>query len=324
MPIRAVDRPQTDPGERIAEAMRARRQALANDLADSLDHEWSGSLPDGFVSAFAAALLDVLIAGVEDDRRPPAEPLDVLHECEGLLGTRAFLAAVSRAEFLVADDLAPDGQVGATSDVWPEVVHRLRHAAFGAVAGCVEGRARAGTSDVVDRLTTTLARPVFDLALAREVERAERYGRPMALLLFDVDHLARVNQRSGRGVGDLVLERLGILLRLYFRRQDWVARHGADSFVVLLSETKTDDALRLAEGARAAVEQRLHLEDYRTGELAQVTVSAGLAAIPGKVQQPGRGSIPAPNRVLEEAEQAAAAALAAGGNRVQVARGLEG
>jgi len=61
---------------------------------------------------------------------------------------------------------------------------------------------------IIDKLTTLYTRALFDAVLAKEVERAARFGHPISLILFDVDHLSEINQEHGYGVGDKILERL--------------------------------------------------------------------------------------------------------------------
>src|SRR5207237_9778110 len=92
-------------------------------------------------------------------------------------------------------------------------------------------------ASIVDRLTTLYTGPLFAAVLAKEVELAGRFGQPLSLVLFDVDRLSAINQEFGYGVGDKILERLGILLRKYFRQYDWVARYPEDSIAVPLMAT---------------------------------------------------------------------------------------
>ena len=89
---------------------------------------------------------------------------------------------------------------------------------------------------ITDKLTTLYSRAMMDVVLSTEVQRAERFSFPMALIVFDVDKLAEINRQHGYGVGDRVLERLGILIRKFFRQNDWVFRHGEDSIAVLLCQ----------------------------------------------------------------------------------------
>lgn len=129
---------------------------------------------------------------------------------------------------------------------------------------------------VRDALTTLIAAPVFELALAQELNRAQRHGHPLALMLFDVDDLSRINRRHGRGVGDRVLERLGISARRFFRTHDWVARCGEDTIAVMVPETLPEVAAGVAERFREMVRHRMVLVDHHTGEETRVTVSAAV------------------------------------------------
>src|SRR5262249_33726901 len=125
-----------------------------------------------------------------------------------------------------------------------------------------------------DALTTLIASPVFDLALSQEIERALRHHHALALLLFDIDDLSRINRERGWGVGDRLLERTGITARRLFRMPDWVARHGDAWIAVLLPETTLDEAAELAMRFRETVQHRLVLQDHLTGASQSVTVSA--------------------------------------------------
>ena len=113
------------------------------------------------------------------------------------------------------------------------------------------------SSTITDRLTTLYSRAMMDVVLSTEVQRAERFSFAIALLVFDVDRLSDLNQAHGYGVGDRVLERLGILIRKFFRQNDWVFRHGEDSIAVLLCQVSADDAFFLASRVISMVEQRL-------------------------------------------------------------------
>src|SRR5439155_1767261 len=105
------------------------------------------------------------------------------------------------------------------------------------------------------------------------LDMAVRDGQSVSLILFDVDHLSTINQEHGYGVGDRILERLGILIRQYFRQYDWVARHSEDSIAVLLSGTDAAHASELAERVRATVEERLGFTDHRNDRPVVVTLS---------------------------------------------------
>src|SRR5206468_6761930 len=135
--------------------------------------------------------------------------------------------------------------------------------------------------------------------------------RSISLILFDVDRLSAINQEHGYGVGDRILERLGILIRQYFRHHDWVARHAEDSFAVLLTRTDAEHASGLAERVRATVEERLGFTDHRTDR--QVTVTLSAAVI--NVVRVAVGDVIDPERLLADAETAVERAKRHGRNR---------
>ena len=172
---------------------------------------------------------------------------------------------------------------------------------------------------ITDRLTTLHTRPLFDAVLAKEVERAARFGYPLSLILFDVDHLSAINQEHGYGVGDKILERLGILMRTYFRQHDWVARHSDDSIAVLLSRTDADHASELAERVRSTVEERLGFVDHLTDRPVTVSVSAAIINLTIAL-----GDVIDTERLMADAEAAVERAKRQGRNRVERIDGYSG
>ena len=134
----------------------------------------------------------------------------------------------------------------------------------------------SGAVTLTDSLTALYTKSVFLAVLEKEIHRSNRFGHPFALILLDVDQLPEINATLGDGVGDRVLERIGIGVRSYFRETDWVARTSGSTFAVLLPETEAATAERLAEGVRAMIGHRLHFEDHLSGEQFPVTVSVGL------------------------------------------------
>jgi diguanylate cyclase (GGDEF)-like protein len=109
-------------------------------------------------------------------------------------------------------------------------------------------------------------------ALEQELRRAERFGRPLSLLMIDVDHLRRINNSLGHVAGDQALRLVAMSLRSLTRDYDVAARFGGDEFCVLLPETDAAGALRVADRIREDVE--------RSGKGAgiQLTVSVGVAS----------------------------------------------
>jgi len=91
--------------------------------------------------------------------------------------------------------------------------------------------------------------------LERELERSQRYERPLSLFLCDVDHFKRINDNYGHQAGDETLVKFAQALRSGLRDTDWVARYGGEEFVVVLPETELSAANYVAERCRAALAQ---------------------------------------------------------------------
>ena len=239
---------------------------------------------------------------------------------ERSLSTERLFTFAYLIERTTLDELALNDTIGATSEAWPLVAQLVRRASFDLLAAYTE-RAQLEPSEtaIIDKLTTLHTRPLFDAVLAKELERAGRFGNSISLILFDVDRLSSINQDHGYGVGDKILERLGILIRQYFRQHDWVARHSEDSIAVLLSSTDAEHASSLAERVRATVAERLGFTDHRSDRTVPVTLSAAVINL-----QVAVGDVIDPERLLADAEAAVERAKQQGRNRVERVDGYSG
>lgn len=228
------------------------------------------------------------------------------------IGARPLFTVVYLVERAALDALALDDSFGMASAPWPMITQTVRRAAFD-VCGALAERMGGGVaaSGITDPLTTLHTRAVFVAAVEKEIQRSERFGEPFALILLDVDRLADINARYGYGAGDRVLERVGIVVRNYFRETDWVARLWEDTFGVLLPAIQGYNAERLAERMRVTVQERLQVHDHRSDQQFPVTISVGvvLAESVARTEQA--------ERLIAAGEQAIDRAKEAGGNRVE-------
>jgi diguanylate cyclase (GGDEF)-like protein len=267
----------------ISGDLRSRTSALIRGRHDSLAMDVIGAI-EGLNDSFgmddrkgcAELLLRLFATSVEAgslDTRSSA--MRDLARYSPPLTTRQLFDAVHDGERIILDEIALDSRIGANAQPWTQVASAIRRAALdilGAYADQIAGR--DAVVRVRDPLTTLIAAPVFELAIAQELERAHRHHHAVAVVLFDIDDLTRINREHGWGVGDRLLERTGILARQFFRTHDWVARHGDDSIGVLLPETTLDQAAQLAARFREMVQHRLILHDHKTDTTRSVTVSA--------------------------------------------------
>ncbi len=153
-----------------------------------------------------------------------------------------------------------------------------------------------------DALTGIANRGEFSRRLATEMQRARRFGRPMAVVMYDLDHFKRVNDTYGHQVGDEVLKMTANLINATIRQVDIHARWGGEEFMVLLPEADLAEGLASAERLRQAIER--HRFDHR----GPVTASFGVAAL---------GPRDTIGALLKRADDALYQAKHAGRNRVE-------
>ncbi|HXT20751.1 MAG TPA: diguanylate cyclase [Thermoanaerobaculia bacterium] len=137
--------------------------------------------------------------------------------------------------------------------------------------------ARLFESATRDSLTGLWRREAILERLEAELQRAVRYGRPLAIGLADLDHFKSVNDRFGHLTGDAMLKWVSHLLQDGLRSTDHVGRYGGEEFLLLLPETDLAGAVAVAEKARALIEQERFV-----GEEAKsvgITLSIGLASL---------------------------------------------
>ncbi len=109
----------------------------------------------------------------------------------------------------------------------------------------------------VDELTRTGSRRFFERQFPREIERASRQARPVALIIADIDHFKRVNDTHGHHVGDEVLREFARRLFQGLRhREDWVARIGGEEFAIVLPEAGDSEAQAIAERLHERVSEQ--------------------------------------------------------------------
>jgi len=180
-------------------------------------------------------------------------------------------------------------------------------------AAIVFENARLFDSATYEGLTGLYRREALLEILDREWSRAQRYERPLAVALVDLDHFKEVNDRFGHLTGDLVLQRVAAELRAQIRETDFAGRFGGEEFVAVLPETSVEGATQLAEKMRSRIE-RMEVPS-ESGRPVRVTISVGVAGrelVRDDDRTRGRGLIAA-------ADQALYGAKNRGRNRVEAA-----
>ena len=289
----------------------------------TLVEQWDrGLLPDLFPQT---ELVREEMVGVLEDVRStgPASP-------EGLT-PREMLAVAAKLEFFMLDPVFGDLlELGG-----PATSTRHKHAYeehIGRLVNAIEHSSQAdelsiflarvlrrtwdqgftanGESGLHDRLTGMVSRRALMEHMRPWTAWTARYGRPLAVMLVDVDRLAAVNESFGQHTGDRILADVGDIIRRSMRESDLVARYGGDEFIALMPETNAEQ-VRL-------VSQRI-LELVRTlavpsDSVAKLPVSVSIGSV---VIDDHRGAQTRPiDEILAAADSALHEAKSAGRDQV--------
>jgi diguanylate cyclase (GGDEF)-like protein len=160
---------------------------------------------------------------------------------------------------------------------------------------------------VTDGLTGLYVRRYFDLRMEEEFAQAQRYARPFALIMSDIDHFKKFNDTHGHQTGDRVLQQFAQLLRNNTRATDICCRYGGEEMAVILPECGREEAATLAEKLRAIIETEPFVGAQ--GQELHVTTSLGVAA--------WHSEFTTPTAMVAAADAALYRAKEAGRNRVE-------
>ena len=161
---------------------------------------------------------------------------------------------------------------------------------------------------VIDQLTGLYNRRYMETQLDQWMHRAVMGGKPVSVMIADIDHFKQVNDTWGHDAGDRVLKEFSDRLKMHVRPLDIVCRHGGEEFVVVMPETDGDIACTVAERIRGAIaSETFEVEGVPTS--LQITVSVGVAALDG--------SRDSADDFLKRADEALYQAKSDGRNRVK-------
>ena len=156
-----------------------------------------------------------------------------------------------------------------------------------------------------DQLTGLFNRSAINDLLSAEIERSRRYRQSLSVIMIDIDHFKRINDRYGHDAGDKVLTKIGAILRFSLRKPDMVGRWGGEEFLVVAPSSDAWAAEQLAERLRGDI------EDIPVGEIPEpITASFGVAQLSEGLNL---------DEVLYAADNALYTAKGSGRNRVVTA-----
>ncbi len=177
-----------------------------------------------------------------------------------------------------------------------------------AVNALAESMTAARQEATTDRLTGIASRQALVAELFSEVDRARRYGRPLSVAFLDIDHFKAVNDTYGHAFGDVVLRGVAQAIQGAIRSSDMFGRYGGEEFMLLMTETDTDEGAQLAEKLRLLVANQVF--QVPNGPTLNVTISIGIAG--------GTGNRAQVDALVRDADTAMYTAKALGRNQTFV------
>jgi len=179
------------------------------------------------------------------------------------------------------------------------------------IAGLQESQEKLLTLSVKDQLTGLFNRRHMEESLTREISRSKRHGTALAIIMLDVDHFKAVNDEYGHIAGDVVLQKIGNMLKSCSRGEDVACRYGGEEFVVIMPGADLKSGERRAEELCHMVRSALQVK-YRHKQLPPITISLGVASYPDH----GKDT----ESLINEADSAMYEAKRAGRDTVRIAQ----
>jgi len=287
----------------------AGRLSLINNSRQMLESAgtWGGlEEADRLYEGFEPGSCCALRSGRARWRRPEQSEVHCGHFAGEIPERYLCLPLLAHGETLgIVTVKCPTAGIAALAEAREGTVTSLAEMAAMAIAG-LHLRNKLESQSIRDGMTGLFNRSFMEVALDRELQRADRQGKPVALLLVDVDHFKQFNDSQGHEAGDVVLREVAEALRSGVRGEDIVCRYGGEEFVVILPEITKRSALDRAEILRKEIGDLT--VRFRGEALRQVTISVGLAMYPENASDS--------EDLLRNADRALYAAKRRGRNRV--------
>ncbi len=130
---------------------------------------------------------------------------------------------------------------------------------------------------ITDELTGAYNRRFLDDALVSQIDLAENSGKPLSLVMVDLDYFREINENYGHEAGDRCILEVVRVFNRHLRESDILARFGGDEFTVLMPDTPWSNAVEITELVRKSLEKQDILGQYQ-GPVKKLTMSAGVAS----------------------------------------------
>jgi diguanylate cyclase len=244
--------------------------------------------------------------------------IDAMHDAidTAMATANAYSATLQTANGDLADDLPPPRLRQLAGSLLAETrrmqnanltLERTLEASRAEIASLQRDLDDVRREALLDPLTKVHNRKAFDDGLLRAIAQAAESGRPLCLMLIDIDHFKRFNDTWGHQTGDQVLRLVAMTVKSNIKGKDIAARYGGEEFGAILPDTDLKGAVHVADNIRRAVQAKELLKRSTNEKLGRVTASFGVAMLRAE---------DSPSSLIERADRCLYAAKRGGRNMV--------
>lgn len=194
--------------------------------------------------------------------------------------------ASGKCEILVTEEKAfselivssPAGAVRLMARLLGMTIRQFRKSS-GFLASIVQWGEEASRRVITDELTGVYNRAFLDDAVENFFSISKSNGKPLSLLMLDIDNCRKINEALGHDTGNEVIKEFAVIIQKTISRHGIIARYGGDEFYILLPETNREQAVAVAENIRGTI-NRYDFSKHLRGNDIKITTSIGVSSFP--------------------------------------------
>jgi len=191
---------------------------------------------------------------------------------------KSELFTMHKNEFYKALEAHPEIVISIMYKMLSIISQRLRNTGT-FLSDMVRWGNEASKRAITDELTGVYNRRYLDTALHDQFKSCLNLGRPLAIMMIDLDYFREINEQYSNEVGNKALCEVTEVFKQLLTKKDVIARYGGDEFTILLPNKNLEQAAALAENVRKKVAELTLLKELN-GALSQITLSVGIACFP--------------------------------------------
>ncbi|HHU35627.1 MAG TPA: sensor domain-containing diguanylate cyclase [Treponema sp.] len=268
-----------------------------------LSNDYDYTIPEGhpLITKFSEQNICMTVSEIKKSKIPVDEPL------KGLISLDPSLIVPLKAKNHINGLLVLGEQITTEPYSDYDKEHILNIASLAAIAISNAALIEMTTTDMMTHLKL---KHYFYTVLMEKLDLSESQNIPLSVLMLDIDFFKRFNDTYGHACGDVVLQMVASVIQQNTRNQDMAARYGGEEFVVMLCDTPSSTAMKIAERIRSSIE---NLDILYESQHLSLTISIGVAEFDPEIDKTSKILVERADKALYNAKQC-------GRNKVSLAK----